>query len=107
MSVSESEIAFALELFENLGPLTVRRMFGGMCLYHDNTVFAILRSDGAILLKAAGDFRDRVQADGWEHWTHTRKNGKQASMPYWRLPDEVLDDPDQACDLARKALAAL
>lgn len=107
MSVSDSEIAFALELFEDLGPLTVRRMFGGMCLYRDDTVFAILRSDGAILLKAAGEFRDRVETDGWEPWTYTRKSGKQAAMPYWRLPDDVLDEPEQACRLAQDALASL
>lgn len=58
MAISDSDIAFALELFEGLGPLTTRRMFGGMCLYRDGTVFALMRSDGEVLLKAVGSFRD-------------------------------------------------
>ena len=36
-----------------------------------------------------------------------RKNGAAASMPYWTLPDAYLDDPEEACALAREAMAAL
>ena len=107
MSLSAEQIAFARELFDGLGPLTTRRMFGGMCFYRDGTVFAILRSDGAVLLKAGGAFRDRVEADGWEPWTYTRKTGTQSRMPYWVLPDAALDDPEEACDFARAALGCL
>ena len=37
----------------------------------------------------------------------TREGGKPTSMPYWTLPDAALDDPDMACDWARRALAHL
>ncbi len=107
MSVSEAEIAFARELFEDLGPLTQRKMMGGLCLYRDGTIFALLYSDGTLFLKGAGAMADRMTAEGWTRWTYTRENGKTASMPYWRLPDAALDDPDAACALARDALACL
>lgn len=107
MSVSEGEIEFALELFSGLGDVTIKRMFGGMCLYHEGTVFALLRSDGSLLMKGAGAFRDRIESEGWEHWVHTRAGGKQIAMPYWRMPESALDDPDEACGLARAALACL
>ena len=48
MSVSPAEIAFALELFEGLGRLTTRRMMGGLCLYSDGVLFALLQSDGSL-----------------------------------------------------------
>ncbi len=51
MSISDSDIAFAVDLFGDLGALTTRKMFGGMCLYHDGTVFALVSSDGRIYLK--------------------------------------------------------
>ncbi|PJE35387.1 TfoX-like protein [Pseudooceanicola lipolyticus] len=107
MSVSEGEIAFALELFSGLGDVTLRRMFGGLCLYRDGTVFALLLSDGTLFLKGAGRFRDRIEAEGWERWVHTRKTGKAVAMPYWRLPEAALEDPDEACTLARAALDCL
>ncbi|MGL4281214.1 MAG: TfoX/Sxy family protein [Albidovulum sp.] len=107
MSVSEADIAFARELFAGLGPLSHRKMMGGLCLYRDGTIFAILNSDGSIWLKGAGDAAARMVAEGWERWTYTRKDGSQTSMTYWRLPDAALDDPALACSLARDALSAL
>ena len=41
MAVSDGDIAFAVDLFADLGALSTRKMFGGMCLYHDGTVFAL------------------------------------------------------------------
>ena len=45
MSVSDADIAFALELFEGLGRLSQRKMMGGLCLYRDGVIFALLHSD--------------------------------------------------------------
>ena len=47
MSLSAEEIAFAKELFSGLGDLTTRRMMGGLCLYHEGTIFAIVHGDGS------------------------------------------------------------
>ncbi|MCV2870930.1 TfoX/Sxy family protein [Defluviimonas sp. WL0050] len=107
MSVSEADIAFALELFDGLAPLTTRKMMGGLCLYRDGTIFAILHSDGSIWLKGAGSFAGRMTAEGWTRWTYSRDGKKTTAMPYWRLPDAALDDSGMACDLARSALAEL
>lgn len=107
MSVSDADIAFARELFAGLGPLTQRKMMGGLCLYHDGTIFSILNADGSIWLKGAGDWADHMTAQGWPRWSYTRKDGKTTEMPYWLLPDSALDDPDLACDLAKSALAQL
>ena len=107
MSVTEADIAFANDLFEGLGPLTQRKMMGGLCLYRDGTIFAILHADGSIWLKGAKGMAARMADDGWERWTYSRKNGTETAMPYWRLPDMALEHPDLACDLARDALAEL
>ena len=107
MSVSQADIAFALELFEGLGPLTSRKMMGGLSLYRDGVIFAILLSDGSIWLKGAGAFAERIGREGWQRWTYERPGQKDAAMPYWRLPDTALDDPGLACDLARQALSEL
>lgn len=107
MSVSAVDIAFALELFEGLGSLSTRRMMGGLCLYRDGTIFAILHADGSIWLKGAGSFAARITAEGWQRWTYSRDGQKPTAMPYWRLPDAALDDPDHACMLAQEALRDL
>ncbi|WP_298257087.1 TfoX/Sxy family protein [uncultured Litoreibacter sp.] len=104
MSVSEADIAFARELFAALPAITTRKMMGGLCLYSEGQIFALLHSDGQIFLKAQGDFVPEIEDLGGTRWTYTRKDGKVAEMPYWSLPDQFLDDPTEASAFARKAL---
>ncbi|WP_323768791.1 TfoX/Sxy family protein [Antarctobacter sp.] len=107
MSVSPEEIAFARDLFSGLGEITTRRMMGGLCLYHEGTIFAILHSESGIMIKGAGPFIDVLEGMGCTRWTYTRKTGKIGSMPYWTLPGTALDDLDEAVSLAREALRHL
>ncbi len=104
MSVSQDQIDHAVELFSGLGAITTRKMMGGLCLYHEGTIFAILMSDGALMLKGAGDFIDVLEAEGCTRWTYQREGKKPTAMPYWSMPDGALDDPDAAADWARRAL---
>jgi DNA transformation protein and related proteins len=108
VSLSAEEIAFARELFADVPGLTTRRMFGGLGIYSDGAIFALMRSDGQILIKAPrGPFADRLADMGCTQWTYARKGGPETAMPYWTLPDSALDEPEEAASLARQALAAL
>jgi len=107
VSLSEADIAFATELFSPLPDLTTRRMFGGMGLYSGGVIFALMRSDGQILLKARkGEFATRLADMGAEVWAYTRNNGTVSTMPYWTLPDAALDDPELAVTLGQASLDA-
>lgn len=97
MAVAEADIAFALDLLSDIGDLTARKMFGGMCLYHQSVVFALLSSDGTLYLKAKGEIATELAATGEQFH----------NMPYWSLPMSALDDPQEACTLARRTLAML
>jgi DNA transformation protein len=107
MGVAQGDIDRAIELFSGLGDITTRKMMGGMCLYHEGTIFAILTPDGELRLKGAGTFVDEMEAAGCTRWDYVRSNGQAGHMPYWTMPDGALDDPDLACDWARRALAHL
>ena len=108
MSVSDADIAGAVELFGPLGDITTRKMMGGLCLYADGTIFAILHSDGTPYLKAqAPDMIAKLEEMGGVRWTYSREGKPPTSMPYWSLPDAALDDAELACDLARETLKDL
>ena len=107
MALSDEDIAFAIDLFSDLGTFSTRKMFGGVGFYLDGAIFAVMRSDGALLLKGMGDMANTFTAQGWAHWTYQRKNGAKSAMPYWEMPDDLRDDPAVACDWARRAIAHL
>ncbi len=107
MGVSAADVAAALELFDDLGDLSTRAMMGGRLIYREGTLFALVRSDGQILLKGTPGSIPRIESLGGEKWHYTRSNGRSGAMPYWTLPDAALDDPDLACDLATASLAEL
>jgi DNA transformation protein len=107
VAVSDSEIARALELFAGVSPIDTRKMFGGVGLYHNGTIFAVLMSDGTLRLKGKGLMINRFEDLGMEKWTYQRPGQKPSSMPYWTLPDSALDDPEDASALAREALLHL
>ena len=109
MAVSEADIAHAVELFEGIGEITTRKMMGGVCLYADGVIFAIRMSDGVIKIKAQDpDFIARIEGMGAERWTYQRDTMKKpTAMPYWTLPDAVLEDADLALELAKETLTTL
>ncbi len=107
MAVTDEQIAFVTDLFSALGPITTRKMFGGLGIYQGGTIFGLLMSDGSLKLKGAGDMPSTFADAGWVQWTYTRKDGAPSSMPYWTMPDAYLDDPDAACAWARRVLSAL
>lgn len=107
MAVTEGQIARIYELFEELGDLSSRKMMGGLTLYCQGQVFAILSQDGTVFLKASGSFAKQMEEAGARQFSMVNKNGKTSNMGYWTLPDEALDEPEQACDWARRAVNEL
>ena len=92
------------ELFSAFGPVSVRRMFGGAGLYAEDVMFA-LALGGEIFLKADAETIPALQAEGSAPFVYQAK-GRRVVMSFWRLPDRLLDDPDDLANFARAALKA-
>jgi len=106
--VSEGFHDFVRELFDGLGGVQIKRMFGGAGVYADGVMFALL-ADEAIHLKTDEALQEELREEGSGPFLWTPESGPRAgetvAMSYWRLPDAALDDPDLAVAWARKALA--
>ncbi len=92
------------DMFEALGPVSIRRMFGGKGIYHQGKILA-LEVDGEILLKADSESAPEFEAAGSSQWVYEGKN-KPVKMPYWSIPDVALDDPDELAKWVRLAYGA-
>lgn len=106
MAISPETRAFALELFEDLPDLTSRAMMGGLSIYSRGQIFAILGPGDRIYIKAKGALAESLAAQGSEQFAYEKSTGKIARMGYWTLPENALDDPEEACDWALKSLEA-
>jgi DNA transformation protein len=108
VGVSPGQIAFAEELFAELG-CRARKMFGGAGLYAEGVMFGAIDQDEVIRLKADDALSAALAAEGSAEWVYTYPSGPKAGqaipMGYWSLPDAALDDPAVASDWARRALA--
>jgi len=89
------------ELFAELGPVTMRRMFGATGIYHQGTLFAIVMDD---VLYLRGDERsaEYFLSRGLMRFEYAR-GGRKILLSYYRAPDEMLDDPSEAVIWARRA----
>jgi len=94
-----------VELFSVFGPVEVCRMFGGLGIYADGTMFALV-VDGTIYLKAGDGNRAMFEREALEPFSYSRGGKAQVIMSYRRMPDRLYDDPDELAQWARAALAA-
>ena len=94
------------DMFAGLGPVAIKRMFGGRGIYHSNLIIA-LEVDGEVLLKADGVSAPDFAEAGASQWHYEgKKAGRPVAMPYWTIPDEALDDSDRFTIWATKAYEA-
>ena len=81
------------DMFASLGPVSIRRMFGGKGIYHGGRIVAI-ELQGDILLKADAISAPAFEAAGARRWRYQGKRDTPVSMPYWTVPEAAFDDPD-------------
>jgi len=93
------------EMFQALGPVTIKRMFGGKGIYHMGRILAI-ELNSEMLLKADEISAPEFEAAGARRWAYEGKKGKPVNMPYWSIPDDAFDDPDIMARWVRLAYEA-
>ncbi|MEY4676963.1 MAG: hypothetical protein RLZZ470_1470 [Pseudomonadota bacterium] len=97
-------VEFLEEVFAEFGPITTRRMFGAHGIYQDGLMFGLL-AQGRLYLKTDAVNLPEFEAVHSEPFTFEQR-GKPVKLSYWRAPDFILDDREQAAAWAHSAFAA-
>ncbi|HEY9217095.1 MAG TPA: TfoX/Sxy family protein [Phenylobacterium sp.] len=105
MALSSGFLDYVLEQFETLGGVSSRRMFGGAGLYRDGLFFGLVSSD-VLYLKADDENRPQFEAVGAAQFNPFPDKPGMGSMSYYAAPVEVLEQPDELAEWARRALGA-
>lgn len=105
MPASPQVIAFVEDQLASVGPVCVRRMFGGAGVFVDGLMFALV-ADDVLYFKVDGQSQPVFEAEGSVPFGYQTKSGRTTIMSYWRVPERLFDEPDEIADWARAALAA-
>lgn len=91
------------DILQAVGPLQIRKMFGGQGVYHDGLMFA-LEIDGKLYLKADDEAAETFRKLGSKPFSYKSKGGKPVTMGYWLMPEDGFDDPEEAAAYAAIAI---
>ncbi len=98
-------ITHCTELLSALGPVRVRRMFGGHGLYVSDLFLALISRD-TLYLKADETSRPAFDAAGCQAFGFTTAQGLRPVLGYWSAPDEAMESPAAMLPWARLAMAS-
>ena len=102
--MSDSFDSYLRELFDGLGPVSLRRMFGGQGLYHQGLMIGLV-ADEELFLKTDEATREAFEQAGGQPFVYHYK-GKPITMSYWAPPPEAMESAQAMQPWARLAYAA-
>jgi DNA transformation protein len=93
MAVTENYHHYVLDQLERLKPVTSRKMFGGIGVYHAGIMFALIFDD-AVYFRVDDTNRHNYEHAGYLQLP-AHPDRPNHRMPYFQIPDDLLDDPDR------------
>ena len=105
MVASDGFAEFLREQLSPLGRLTMRRMFGKTGVFCDGLMFGMITED--TLYVRVDDHNKAVfkEAEAAPPLNY-EKQGRTIDLSFWRVPERLLDEPDELILWARAALSA-
>ena len=105
MTASPDFAEFLSEQLQPLGRLSLRRMFGKTGVFCGGVMFAIV-ADNTLYVRV--DEQNRAafrEAEAYPPLNYAKK-GELIELSFWRVPDRLMDEPEELVEWARLALAA-
>ncbi len=104
MTVSQGFAEFIGEQLADFAPVHLRRMFGGMGVFRDGLMFALV-DDDVLYFKTDGEGSAAFAAEGLKPFSYATKKGEHTLTSYWRAPERCLDDGDEMATWAGRAFS--
>jgi DNA transformation protein and related proteins len=99
----ESFKAYVLDQLAALPDVRARAMFGAHGLYSDGKFFAIL-DEGRLFFKTDAETEEEYLARGMTPFSY-EKDGRVFTFRYHEVPPEILEQPPELAQWARRAVA--
>lgn len=99
MAVNEDYLNYIQDQLSEFGEVEVKRMFGGIGLFCEGLMFGKIGGDTFRLKVDATNQKDYEGRGMKPFYSETKKKG----MPYWEVPQEVLEDRSELKKWATKS----
>jgi len=105
MVAGDTFTEFLREQLAPLGRVTMRRMFGKTGVFCDGVMFGMVTDDTLYLRVDDHNRATFKEAEAFPPLNY-RKKGSTIDLAFWRVPERMIDEPDELAVWARSALAA-
>jgi len=105
MVASDGFAEFLREQLMPVGRVTMRRMFGKTGVFCNGLMFGMV-SDDTLYVRVDDDNRALFKEAESTPPLNYAKQGRTIDLAFWRVPERLLDEPDELVSWARAALAA-
>ena len=105
MVASDSFAEFLREQLAPLGRVSMRRMFGKTGVFCDGAMLGMVADDTFYVRVDAQNRATFAEAASSPPLNYAKK-GALIDLAFWRVPERLIDEPDELLDWARAALGA-
>lgn len=99
MAVNEEYLKFVQDQLSEFGAVDIKRMFGGIGIFKEGLMFAKIGGDTFRLKVDESNQADFEKHGMKPYFSETKKKG----MPYWEVPQAVLEDRSELAKWAKKS----
>ena len=105
MVASDDFAEFLRDQLAPLGYITMRRMFGKTGVFCDGVMLGMV-TDNTLYVRVDDHNRATFkEAESFPPLNYAKK-GEMIDLSFWRVPERLMDEPDELVTWARAALAA-
>lgn len=84
------------DILDGISDVASKKMFGGYGLYKEGIIFAIITADSELYFKVDETLKEKYKKYDSHPFVYTgHKNKKPIEMPYWILPEEIMENKDK------------
>jgi len=105
MVASDDFAEFLRDQLAPLGRITMRRMFGKTGVFCDGVMLGMV-TENTLYFRVDEQNRETFKEARSSPPLNYRKKGTLIDLSFWRVPERLIDEPDELVVWARAALAA-
>jgi len=102
MAINENYLNFIVDQLSEFGDVEIKRMFGGIGMFHKGLMFGKIGGDIFRLKVDEYNQKDYEERGMQPFFSEKKKKG----MPYWEVPSDIIEDKAELAKWARKSYDA-